>query len=112
MAPALIALAALAESPSTFTGIAHLRGHETDRLRALVTEINRLGGTASELPDGVHIEPAPLHGGAWQSYHDHRMATAGAIIGLAVDGVDVENIGTTAKTIPEFPALWTAMLES
>ena len=112
LAPALIALAALAESPSTFTGIAHLRGHETDRLRALVTEINRLGGTASELPDGVRIDPAPLHGGAWQSYHDHRMATAGAIIGLAVDGVDVENIGTTAKTIPEFPALWTAMLES
>jgi 3-phosphoshikimate 1-carboxyvinyltransferase len=112
LAPALTALAAIAESPSTFTGIAHLRGHETDRLRALVTEINRLGGNASELPDGVRIEPAPLHGGAWQSYHDHRMATAGAIIGLAVDGVDVENIGTTAKTIPEFPALWIAMLES
>ena len=112
LAPSLIALAALATAPSTFTGIAHLRGHETDRLRALVTEINRLGGNATELPDGVHIEPATLHGGAWQSYHDHRMATAGAIIGLAVEGVEVDNIGTTAKTLPEFPAMWTAMLES
>lgn len=110
LAPSLIALASLATTPSTFTGIAHLRGHETDRLRALVTEINRLGGNATELPDGVHIEPATLHGGAWQSYHDHRMATAGAIIGLAVDGVDVNNIGTTAKTLPEFPAMWAAML--
>ena len=112
LAPSLIALAALATAPSTFTGIAHLRGHETDRLRALVTEINRLGGNATELPDGVHIEPATLHDGAWQSYHDHRMATAGAIIGLAVEGVEVDNIGTTAKTLPEFPAMWTAMLES
>ncbi len=112
LAPSLIALAALASTPSTFTGIAHLRGHETDRLHALVTEINRLGGKATELPDGVHIDPAILHGGPWQSYHDHRMATAGAIIGLAVDGVDVDDIGTTAKTLPEFPAMWTAMLES
>jgi 3-phosphoshikimate 1-carboxyvinyltransferase len=112
LAPSLIALAALAASPSTFTGIAHLRGHETDRLAALVTEINRLGGHATELPDGIHLEPATLHGGEWQSYHDHRMATAGAIIGLAVDGVEVENIGTTAKTLPEFTAMWTAMLDS
>jgi 3-phosphoshikimate 1-carboxyvinyltransferase len=112
LAPALIALAALADSPSTFTGIAHLRGHETDRLAALVTEINRLGGNATELPDGIHLEPAPLHGGEWQSYHDHRMATAGAIIGLAVDGIDVDNIGTTAKTLPDFPAMWTAMLDA
>ena len=112
LAPSLIALATLADSPSTFTGIAHLRGHETDRLAALVTEINRLGGNATELPDGIHLEPAPLHGGEWQSYHDHRMATAGAIIGLAVDGVNVDNIGTTAKTLPDFPAMWTAMLDS
>ena len=112
LAPALIAAAALADSPSTFTGIAHLRGHETDRLAALVAEINRLGGNATELPDGIHLEPAPLHGGDWRTYHDHRMATAGAIIGLAVDDVFVENIGTTAKTMPDFPAMWTAMLSS
>lgn len=112
LAPALIAVAALSPEPSTFRGIAHLRGHETDRLAALVAEINRLGGNATELPDGIHLEPAPLHGGVWRTYHDHRMATAGAILGLAVDGVSVENIGTTSKTMPDFPSLWTAMLTS
>ncbi len=112
LAPALVALAALAPQPSTFTGIAHLRGHETDRLASLVTEINRLGGNATELPDGIHLEPATLHGGHWHSYEDHRMATAGAIIGLAVDGVFVNDIGTTSKTLPDFPAMWTGMLTS
>lgn len=110
LAPALVALAALASGPSEFRGIAHLRGHETDRLAALVTEINRLGGKATELPDGIRLEPAVLHGGEWQSYHDHRMATAGAIIGLAVEGVEVENIATTSKTLPDFPRMWAEML--
>ena len=109
LAPTVAALCALAESPSTLTGIAHLRGHETDRLAALVAEINGLGGDAEETADGLVIRPAPLHGGTFRTYDDHRMATAGAIIGLAVDGVEVENIGTTAKTMPEFPELWTAM---
>ena len=112
LAPALVALAALAPQPSTFTGIAHLRGHETDRLAALVTEINRLGGNATELPDGIHLEPAALHGGEWHSYDDHRMATAGAIIGLAINGVVVNDIGTTAKTLPDFPAMWLGMLST
>lgn len=110
LAPALVALAALADGPSEFTGIAHLRGHETDRLAALVTEINKLGGRATELPDGIRLVPATLHGGEWHSYHDHRMATAGAIIGLAVDGVEVENIATTSKTLPDFPRMWAQML--
>jgi 3-phosphoshikimate 1-carboxyvinyltransferase len=110
LAPALVALAALASGPSEFRGIAHLRGHETDRLAALVTEINRLGGKATELPDGIRLEPATLHGGEWQSYYDHRMATAGAIIGLAVEGVEVENIATTSKTLPDFPRMWAEML--
>ncbi|MBG6223670.1 3-phosphoshikimate 1-carboxyvinyltransferase [Arthrobacter sp. CAN_A2] len=109
LAPTVAALCALATTPSTLTGIAHLRGHETDRLAALVAEINGLGGDAEETPDGLVIRPAPLHGGLFSTYEDHRMATAGAIIGLAVDGVDVENIGTTAKTMPEFPALWAAL---
>lgn len=106
LAPTVAALCALADSPSTLTGIAHLRGHETDRLAALVAEINGLGGDAEETGDGLVIRPAPLHGGVFRTYDDHRMATAGAIIGLAVDGVEVENIGTTAKTLPEFPDLW------
>lgn len=110
LAPTVAALCALADGPSTLTGIAHLRGHETDRLAALVTEINRLGGDAEETADGLVIRPAPLHGGVVRSYADHRMATAGAILGLAVPGVEVEDIATTAKTMPDFPQLWAAML--
>ncbi len=106
LAPTLAALLALADSPSRLTGIAHLRGHETNRLEALVTEINRLGGNAQEIADGIEINPAPLHGGTWETYEDHRLATAGAVIGLAVEGVEVADIATTSKTLPEFPQLW------
>jgi 3-phosphoshikimate 1-carboxyvinyltransferase len=112
LAPVIAGLAALADTPSRITGIAHLRGHETDRLKALTTEINRLGGNCRELPDGLQVTPAKLHGGKWHTYEDHRMATTGAVIGLAVDGVEVENIATTSKTMPEFAKLWTQMLES
>ena len=112
LAPAIVAIAALASSPSTITGIGHIRHHETDRLAALANEINKLGGKVTELEDGLHIEPADLRGGVWLSYEDHRMATSGAIIGLVVPGVEVENIGTTSKTLPEFPELWSALVES
>jgi 3-phosphoshikimate 1-carboxyvinyltransferase len=106
LAPALVALAALASGPSRITGIGHLRGHESNRLAALTAEINGLGGSVTELDDGLAIEPAELHGGLWHTYEDHRMAMAGAIIGLAVDGVNIEDIETTTKTLPEFAALW------
>lgn len=111
LAPTIVALAALASGPSTITGIGHIRHHETDRLAALATEINKLGGSVTELPDGLVIDPAPLHGGVWLSYEDHRMAHAGAIIGLAVAGIEVENIATTAKTLPEFVQLWAALVD-
>jgi 3-phosphoshikimate 1-carboxyvinyltransferase len=107
LAPTVAAIAALAESETVLTGIAHLRGHETNRLEALATEINALGGDVTETEDGLIIRPAPLHGGLWHSYADHRMATAGAIIGLAVPGVEIDDIQTTAKTLPQFAALWT-----
>ncbi|WP_425862518.1 3-phosphoshikimate 1-carboxyvinyltransferase [Arthrobacter sp. TWP1-1] len=110
LAPSAAAICALASTPSRLRGIAHLRGHETDRLAALVAEINALGGDAEETEDGLIINPAPLRGGVFHSYHDHRMATAGAIIGLAVPGVEVENIATTSKTMPNFPAMWAAMV--
>ena len=112
LAPSVAALAALATtgSVSRLRGIAHLRGHETDRLAALRTELNRLGGQCEEAPDGLVITAVPLKAGVWQSYADHRMATAGAIVGLRVPGVEVEDIGTTAKTLPDFPRLWAAML--
>ncbi len=112
LAPVIAALAALADSPSRITGIAHLRGHETDRLSALTTELNKLGGRVTELEDGLEIQPAQLHGGQWLTYEDHRMATAAAILGLRFSGIEVENIATTSKTMPEFVNLWQAMLES
>ncbi|MEV3979837.1 3-phosphoshikimate 1-carboxyvinyltransferase [Nonomuraea sp. NPDC049758] len=112
LTPTIAALAALATTPSRIRGVGHLRGHETDRLAALATEINALGGDAEETADGLLIRPRPLHGGVFHSYDDHRMATAGAVIGLAVPGVEVENIATTAKTLPEFVQMWATMLES
>ena len=110
LTPTVAALAALAETPSTLRGIAHLRGHETDRLAALRTEINALGGKVIETDDGLDITPAPLRGGVWNSYADHRMATAGAILGLRVPGVVVDDVETTAKTLPGFTDLWHGML--
>lgn len=110
LSPTVAALAALASTESYLTGIAHLRGHETNRLEALTTEINRLGGKCTELPDGLHIAPAELSGGVWHSYADHRMATAGAIIGLVVEDLQVEDIQTTSKTFPGFETLWEEMV--
>ncbi|MFE9372847.1 3-phosphoshikimate 1-carboxyvinyltransferase [Streptomyces sp. NPDC006711] len=110
LTPGIAAVAALADSPSTLRGVAHLRLHETDRLAALTKEINELGGDVTETEDGLHIRPRTLHGGVFHTYDDHRMATAGAIIGLAVEGVGIENVATTAKTLPDFPEMWEAML--
>jgi 3-phosphoshikimate 1-carboxyvinyltransferase len=110
LAPTIAALAALAESETVLTGIAHLRGHETDRLAALAAEINALGGDVTETDDGLVIRPRALTGGLWHAYEDHRMATAGAIVGLAVDGVTVDDIATTAKTLPQFPQLWASLV--
>ncbi|MDQ0424104.1 3-phosphoshikimate 1-carboxyvinyltransferase [Cellulomonas iranensis] len=110
LAPTIAALAALADSPTRLRGIAHLRGHETDRLAALAAEITRLGGQAEQTSDGLVITPRPLHGGTWRTYADHRMATAGALVGLRVPGVAVEDVATTAKTLPGFVDLWAGML--
>ncbi|MEU8889666.1 3-phosphoshikimate 1-carboxyvinyltransferase [Streptomyces sp. NPDC048442] len=110
LTPGIAAVAALADSPSTLRGVAHLRLHETDRLAALTKEINGLGGDVTETADGLHIRPRTLHGGTFHTYDDHRMATAGSILGLAVKDVRIENVGTTAKTLPDFPAMWSDML--
>uniref|UniRef100_UPI0025EC7260 3-phosphoshikimate 1-carboxyvinyltransferase n=1 Tax=uncultured Actinomyces sp. TaxID=249061 RepID=UPI0025EC7260 len=113
LVPTVAALATLAGAQghsSTLTGIAHLRGHETDRLAALATEIRLLGGDAEETADGLLIRPAPLHGAALHSYADHRMATFAAIIGLGVDGVSLDDVECTSKTLPGFAGLWAAML--
>ena len=110
LTPSIAALAALADSPSHLRGIAHLRLHETDRLAALTREINALGGDVVEEESALHITPAPLHGGVFHTYDDHRLATAGAVIGLVVPDIEVENIATTRKTLPDFPGLWSSLL--
>jgi 3-phosphoshikimate 1-carboxyvinyltransferase len=111
LTPVLAAMCALATTSSHLSGIAHLRGHETDRLTALATELNKAGSDVTETADGLIINPRPLHASIFESYEDHRMATAGAVIGLNVDGIQVENIATTAKTLPDFDAMWHTMLK-
>ncbi|MET0740067.1 MAG: 3-phosphoshikimate 1-carboxyvinyltransferase [Candidatus Nanopelagicales bacterium] len=110
LTPVIAALCALAESTSTLRGIAHLRGHETDRLRALRTELTSLGGDVTETEDGLVIRPRPLHGGTMHSYADHRMAQAAAVLGLLVDGIQIDDVATTSKTLPGFVGMWTRML--
>lgn len=110
LTPAIAALAALADSPSHLRGIGHLRLHETDRLDALTREINALGGKVEQEESALHITPAPLHSGLFHTYEDHRLATAGATLGLVVEGIEVENIVTTRKTITDFPALWNSVV--
>jgi 3-phosphoshikimate 1-carboxyvinyltransferase len=114
LAPVLAAAAAVADSPSEFTGLAHTRSHETDRLAALAKEINALGGDVSELPDGLRIRPRPLRAQAasapFGSYDDHRMVMAAAVLGLAVPGLRVGNADTVGKTFPGFADLWSGMV--
>jgi 3-phosphoshikimate 1-carboxyvinyltransferase len=110
LTPVLAGLAAVADSPSRFSGIAHLRGHETDRLTALARELTKLGADVEEEQDTLHIRPKPLKGGTFETYDDHRIAHAGAVIGLAVPGVELTDVACTAKTLPEFPRLWSAMV--
>jgi len=112
LTPSIAAVAALADSPSSLRGIGHLRLHETDRLAALATELNALGGDVDEEESALHISPSPLHSGIFHTYDDHRLATAGAMIGLAINGIQVENIATTQKTLPDFPGAWREMLNS
>ena len=111
LTPVVAALCALATTPSHLRGIAHIRGHETDRLAALATELRGLGADVTELPDGLELRPARLHGGVFHSYADHRMAHAGAVLGAAVDGVAIDDVTATAKTFPEFPEVWARLLD-
>ncbi|NCU82942.1 MAG: 3-phosphoshikimate 1-carboxyvinyltransferase [Actinobacteria bacterium] len=110
LTPVIAALACFADSPSHLRGIGHLRLHETDRLSALKSELTALGAEVIEEESALRIHPKPMKSGVFHTYEDHRLATAGALIGLAVDGVEVENIETTKKTITDFPALWSQLL--
>lgn len=110
LTPILAALAAVADGPSRLRGIGHLRGHETDRLSALAREISGLGGHVDEQSDFLMVRPHPLHGGTWHAYDDHRMATAGAVLGLVVPGLTVDDVACTSKTLPDFPGMWATLV--
>lgn len=110
LTPVLVAVAAVAGSPSRFRGVAHLRGQETDRLAALAAELAGLGGRVRQTADGLLVEPQPLHGGLVRTYDDHRLAMAAAVLGLVVPGIEIENVATAAKTVPDFPGRWLSML--
>jgi 3-phosphoshikimate 1-carboxyvinyltransferase len=112
LTPVVAALAALADSPSVIRGVAHIRGHETDRLAALARELSTLGAGVTETDDGLRIDPKPLSPTLFHTYADHRMVMAGAVLGLRVPGLVVEDSGTVAKTLPEFVPLWSRLLEA
>lgn len=109
LTPVIAALAALADSPSTLRGVGHIRHHETDRLAALARELTSLGAQVEEHSDGLTILPKPMTGTTFETYDDHRMAHAAAVIGLRVPGVALTDVACTSKTLPEFPALWSAL---
>jgi 3-phosphoshikimate 1-carboxyvinyltransferase len=110
LTPVVAAIAALANDTSHIRGIAHIRGHETDRLAALETELDRLGSHVIQTDDGLTIHPKLLGGDLWHTYADHRMAQAGALLGLLVPEIVLDDIGCTSKTMPEFEQLWTTMI--
>ncbi|MEV8614189.1 3-phosphoshikimate 1-carboxyvinyltransferase [Amycolatopsis sp. NPDC051373] len=112
LTPVVAALLCFADGPSVISGVAHLRGHETDRITALATELSALGGDVSETDDGLRITPAPLHGGVFHTYDDHRLVMAAAVLGLRVPAIRVENPATVGKTFPAFVETWTGMLGS
>ena len=112
LTPVVAAVAALATGTSHLHGIAHIRGHETDRLAALEAELDRLGSHVRQTEDGLTIHPRLLGGAQWQTYADHRMAQAGALLGLVVPDIELDDIGCTSKTMPEFADLWLAMVEA
>ncbi|WP_127497794.1 3-phosphoshikimate 1-carboxyvinyltransferase [Actinoplanes solisilvae] len=110
LTPVIAALAALADGPSELRGVAHIRGHETDRLAALATELGKAGAGVTEFPDGLRIVPGPLRPAEFETYADHRMAHAAAVIGLAVQGTSLTDVACTSKTLPEFPELWAGLV--
>jgi 3-phosphoshikimate 1-carboxyvinyltransferase len=112
LTPVAAALAAVADGPSTLRGVAHIRGHETDRLAALASGLSGLGVDARETADGLRITPGTRHGGTFPTHADHRLAHAAALVGLVTPGVELDDVSCTTKTLPDFPGLWSGLVGS
>lgn len=112
MVPTLAALAPLAHGPVTIRNVANVRIKETDRIRACVTELRKFGVTVEEFPDGLRVEPAKhlREGVLVDTYDDHRMAMAFAVLGLRVPGTRIHDPGCVAKTFPDFFTRFERML--
>lgn len=102
------AMCAYASGPSRLRGVAHIRGHETDRVAAIISVLRAVGCGADydDDSDTLTINPGPLRAATLDSFDDHRMATAAAILGLGAEGVNVADIAVTAKTMPGFAEMW------
>lgn len=110
LTPVVAVLASLADHTSHIRGVAHIRGHETDRLAALATDLGAVGAGVHETDDGLRIHPKLLRSNNWLTYADHRMAHAGALLGLVIDDIVLDDIGCVAKTMPDFVRRWQQML--
>jgi 3-phosphoshikimate 1-carboxyvinyltransferase len=100
--PTLAVIAPFALSPTRIRGVGFIRHHESDRISALATELRRLGATVEEFADGLAIAPSQLNAATIETYDDHRIAMAFAVVGLRLPGVRIRNPGCVAKTYPEF----------
>lgn len=103
MVPTLGVVAAFASGVTRIRNVAHLREKECDRLDAVATELNKMGGAVRITEDGLEIEGMrPLHGANIHTYDDHRIAMCFAVAGLVVEGVTILDPGCVAKSFPNF----------
>jgi 3-phosphoshikimate 1-carboxyvinyltransferase len=100
--PTLAAVAVFADSPTTISGVGFIRGKESDRIGAVVTELRRCGIEAVEHEDGLTIVPGLVQPARVQTYDDHRIAMAFALIGLRAPGIEIADPGCVAKTFPRY----------
>jgi 3-phosphoshikimate 1-carboxyvinyltransferase len=95
-------VAATASTPTRITGVGFIRAKESDRLGDLAAELVKTGARVAVEPDGLHIEPAPLHGATLGTHHDHRLAMAFGVLATAVSGVEVLDPDVVTKSWPDF----------
>ena len=110
LTPVVAALAACATGPSIIRGVGHIRGHETNRIAALATELTAIGAEVTEREDGLRIDPGPPRPATFRTYADHRMVMAAGVLSLAVPGLVIEDPATVGKTLPDFTTLWESMI--